>query len=349
MRRFAVLLAAGLLFTACGKGGNRGAEGSPPPKPRGMEIAAKEGTGRVFSARLSGNSASQMLHGFVEQATPYFDAPPHIAHAMRNQADTHARVAFEGRLRNKPVRGLFFVTAEGDGGRGLLTIDYADRIAGSFRALMAHSGQAMPSASANAPAQVAPLHETRMPANYGTINIPKGWRFAPTPDGGISVNGPGGAQLALAGHTVLTTPQFARQYPQVPHISSMDPVRSLQEVTAQMARRAGKQARLQVLGVQRISIPQGPAAFVRYRVAIPGKVMDAFGFYVLTQTSPMQVVAQGSTFHAPPGAFAKLLPTAIAMETNASVATTHAPTSPDAINIDNRMTPAPVVLPARKP
>ena len=40
---------------------------------------------------------------------------------------------------------------------------------------------------------------------------------------------------------------------------------------------------------------------------------------------------------------------ATAMETSASVATTQAPVRPDAINNDSRITPEPVVLPARNP
>ncbi len=143
MPRLLLILAVGALV-ACGKGNHQSADGAAPKPPQGMEIAAHEGTGRVFEKHLSGGSASQMMLQLLKDTAGYFDGPLGISHAMRNQADTHARIGFTGSVHNKPVRGLYYVSAGAGGARGLMTIDYSDRIAQSFKSLLSQSEQVMP-------------------------------------------------------------------------------------------------------------------------------------------------------------------------------------------------------------
>jgi hypothetical protein len=68
------------------------------------------------------------MQAFVMGVADYFDVPPRVEAAMRDGADRRAEAAFSASLRRVPVRGVLSVTAQGEGGQGVMILDYADRL-----------------------------------------------------------------------------------------------------------------------------------------------------------------------------------------------------------------------------
>ncbi|MGD9536040.1 MAG: hypothetical protein AB7P52_01460 [Alphaproteobacteria bacterium] len=318
-RRFAAaLVAAVIAFGVAGaqadhEAGSAGsgfvpADIGPPEPPQGMAEIGRAGTGRVFQTWFGGsNSATKLMQAFVTGVADYFDAPPRVEAAMRDGADRRAEAAFSAGLGRVPVRGVLTVMAQGEGGQGIMIIDYADRLAQSYDALNAPQG------GGAGPAPTPPLQQVRIPDGSGTIGLAPGWRIRNAYDGAVDIDGPGGAYFGLAGRSLLTTEPYAQMFPQMPYVSSLDPVQGLYEVAAQSQRLGGLPTQVEVLGAEPVPWQNGQAALIRFRLATPQQVLDNYGLYALMQTDAAQVMSYYTAITAPPEVFEQILPAALAM------------------------------------
>jgi hypothetical protein len=317
MGRFYKIIAAALLVVACGKNAahqgtdNTPADAAPISAPQGMTQVAASGTGRAFSTHFSGsNSATKLMQAFIMGTSTYFDGPLKIDRAIQDKQDAMAQAAFTATLHKVPVRGLLSVVATGDGGQGQMIVDYADRLPQSFKPLITQASAQMP-APAMAAIPAVRLKTTRFSDGSGSVGLASGWRIRDSSQGSAEIDGPGGAYIALGGHQLMTTAQYASAHPQVPYVSSLDPVRSLQEVMQETGQRSGRQIAVQVMQARPVQWQNGNAALVRYRLTSGGKSIDTYALLAVSQARPDQVMGYYTEIQAPPQTFARILPTAL--------------------------------------